>query len=98
MPATDIERAGLDEDLYLDATTVTYTVNWLLMVLGEALTVAVREDPEVGHLIPEARSALGLRNRIVHGYNSVDDHVIWTVVQHHLPKIRTQIEAALNEE
>jgi uncharacterized protein with HEPN domain len=75
---------------------VTYAVNWLLMILGEALTVATREDPDLEQAIPDARSAIGLRNRIVHGYDSVDDRIIWHVVQDNLPRIRAQIEAALN--
>lgn len=91
----EIETAGFDENLYLEVATVTYAVNWLLMVLGEALTVAVREEPDIEQTIPDARSAIGLRNRIVHGYDSVDDRVIWTVVQHHMPRIRMQIESAL---
>jgi uncharacterized protein with HEPN domain len=66
------------------------------MVLGEALTVAVREYPDLEEVLPDVRSAIGLRNRIVHGYDSVDDHLIWTVVQLHIPRIRLQIEAALD--
>ena len=87
---------GFDEEMYLRAATATYAVNWLLMILGEALTVAIREDPELEHAIPDARSAIGLRNRIVHGYDSVDDRIIWRVLQDNLPRIRAQIEAALN--
>jgi len=92
----EIQTAGFDEALYLDAPTVTYAVNWLLMVLGEAMTVALREEPALEEAIPEARSAIGLRNRIVHGYDSVDDRVVWAVVRDHLPKIKMQIEAALH--
>jgi uncharacterized protein with HEPN domain len=91
-----LETAGLDEQIYLDATTVTYAVNWLLMVLGEALTIAVREDDALEVLIPDARAAIGLRNRIVHGYDSVDNTVIWDIAQNYVPRIKIQIDAALD--
>jgi uncharacterized protein with HEPN domain len=90
------ETLGFDEKMYLDVSTVTYAVNWLPMTLGEALTVAVREDPDLERRIPDARAAIGLRNRIVHGYDTVDDALIWRVVQDHVPAIKAQIEAALN--
>ncbi len=91
-----LEVAGLDEDAYLRATTVTYAVNWLLMILGEALTVAVREEAIIEDAVPDARAAIGLRNRIVHGYDSVDDTVIWDVVTTHIPRIEAQIDATLD--
>lgn len=91
----ELEVAGLDEDIYLRATTVTYAVNWLLMVLGEALNVALREEEALAEDIPDARTAIGLRNRIVHGYGSVDDTIIWDIAQNYVPRIKRQIEAAL---
>ncbi len=91
----DLETAGFDEDMYLSVSTTTFAVNWLLMVVGEALTVAVREEPELEERLPDSRSAIGLRNRIVHGYDSVDDRVIWNIIQKHVPRIQSQIEAIL---
>lgn len=90
------ETLGFTESMYVDVSTVTYAVNWLLMTLGEALTVAVREHPDLERLIPDARAAIGLRNRIVHGYDTVDDVLIWRVVQDKVPAIKAQIEAALS--
>jgi uncharacterized protein with HEPN domain len=89
------ETLGFDETMYVNVSTVTYAVNWLPMTLEEALTVAVREDPDLERLIPDARSAIGLRNRIVHGYDSVDNRLIWRVVQDKVPALKAQIEAVL---
>jgi uncharacterized protein with HEPN domain len=46
-------------------------------------------------LIPDAGAAIGLRNRIVHGYDTVDDALIWRLVQDKVPAIKAQIAAAL---
>lgn len=90
------ETLGFDETMYVNVSTVTYAVNWLLMTLGEALTAAVREHPDLERLVPDARAAIGLRNRIVHGYDTVDDTLIWRVVQDKVPVIKAQIEAVLS--
>ncbi len=46
-------------------------------IVGEALGRAEAADPEVVHLLPEIRRIIGLRNRIIHGYDSVDDELLW---------------------
>jgi len=36
-----------------------------------------------------------LRNRIIHGYDSVSDETIWGIVINHLPLLKTEIENML---
>jgi len=38
----------------------------------------------------------GMRNRIVHGYESVDSIVLWDTVETSLPKLRTQLMELLS--
>lgn len=58
------------------------------------MTAAGREDPDLERRIPDARAAIGLRNRIVHGYDTVDDPLIWRVVQDKVPAIKAVLSAA----
>jgi len=51
-----------------------------LEILGEALNRALADEPTLEKRIPEARRIVGIRNRIIHGYDSVDDEIIWDVV------------------
>jgi uncharacterized protein with HEPN domain len=51
-----------------------------LEILGEALNRALTEEPGLETKIPEARRIVGIRNRIIHGYDSVDDEILWEVV------------------
>ena len=51
-----------------------------LEILGEALNRALAEEPGLEKRIPEARRIVGIRNRIIHGYDTVDDEIIWNVV------------------
>ena len=56
-------------------------------ILGEALHHAVAEDASLEKSIPELRRIVGMRNRIIHGYDSVDDEIVWDAVQHHIPAL-----------
>ncbi len=42
--------------------------------------------------IPEIRRIVGMRNRIIHGYDSVDDEIVWDAVQHHVPALRSALQ------
>jgi uncharacterized protein with HEPN domain len=48
----------------------------------------------VANVILNLLSIVGLRNRIIHGYDKVDDSVLWAAIQDHLPELKTQLEAA----
>ncbi|MFM2082460.1 MAG: hypothetical protein RL380_1151 [Verrucomicrobiota bacterium] len=47
---------------------------------------------------PELRKIIGLRNRIVHGYDNLDEELVWDVVQNRLPALRAQVESLLEAE
>jgi len=49
----------------------------LLEIVGEALNRAQREEPALADGIPELRKIVGMRNRIIHGYDAVDDELAW---------------------
>ncbi|HNX36022.1 MAG TPA: DUF86 domain-containing protein [Kiritimatiellia bacterium] len=36
------------------------------------------------------------RNRLTHGYDSIDDAIVWGIVSGHLPLLISEVEAALN--
>lgn len=64
-------------------------------VIGEALKLADIADPSVADAIPDLRMIVGMRNRIIHGYDAVDSETIWNVVQVHLPRLKDQLEAVI---
>ncbi len=39
--------------------------------------------------------AIGLRNRIIHGYDAVDDETVYRTVIDDLPALRTALQAEL---
>jgi uncharacterized protein with HEPN domain len=60
-------------------------------ILGEALNRASTLAPEIEALLPDLRRIVGMRNRIIHGYDSVDDEIIWDAIQYHLPALSASL-------
>ncbi|MEO5802206.1 MAG: HepT-like ribonuclease domain-containing protein [Verrucomicrobiota bacterium] len=67
-------------------------------IIGEALNRLERSDPETGARITELRRIVDFRNRIIHGYDTIDDIVVWGVAEKHLPLLEREISALLNHE
>ena len=64
-------------------------------IIGEALSRILKRDETI--LISNSRKIVDTRNRIIHGYDSVSDEVIWGIVIRHLPILQTEIQDLLGE-
>ncbi len=62
-------------------------------IIGEAMNRALIEDPDLE--IENARKIVDTRNWVIHGYDKVDDVIIWGIISKHLPKLKEEIEAYL---
>lgn len=65
-----------------------------LEIIGEAMKRILDKDPTIA--ISHARAIVGLRNRVIHTYDKVDDEEIWKIVCNDLPKLKTEVEGLLN--
>ena len=64
-------------------------------IIGEALNRAAQVDDTVEQLVPELRRIVGLRNRVIHGYDSVDDELLWSVMESNIPSLKATLAALL---
>jgi len=64
-------------------------------IIGEALKRLRDEDVEIFESIAHAQSIVGFRNRLAHGYDSIDEAIVWGVISGHLPLLRSEIERTL---
>ena len=64
-------------------------------IIGEALSRILKHDETI--VISNSRKIIDTRNRIIHGYDSVSDDVIWGIVIRHLPILQTEIQMLLAE-
>lgn len=87
--------AGLDFAAYVREPMVQDAVERRLGIIGEALNRAVDLDPDLEDRVPELRQIVGLRNRVIHGYDAVDDEIVWDIVQNKLPRLQARVEELL---
>lgn len=90
-------RAGRSYDEYLSDRQFRRAVEREFEIIGEALNRLSEEDASVAAQIAELPRIVAFRNRIIHGYDSVDDATVWGVIEKHLPTLTSQAENLLNE-
>jgi uncharacterized protein with HEPN domain len=88
---------GLDFSGYEKSLIVRSAVERQLEIIGEALNKAKDIDPALVEQLPELHRIISLRHRIIHGYDSVDDEIVWDVVQTKAPVLEGQLSALLEE-
>ncbi|MGO8692882.1 MAG: DUF86 domain-containing protein [Rectinemataceae bacterium] len=80
-------------EAYRANPTVQRAVERELEIIGEAMNQLFDEYPDI--VIPESRQIIGMRNRIVHGYASIDDSVLWSVATESMTGFRSTILALM---
>jgi uncharacterized protein with HEPN domain len=89
--------AGIDFKAFLADEMRQAALERKFEILGEALHRAEQSDPELGDGLPELRRIIGMRNRIIHGYDAVDEEILWDAVQFKIPLLSEQVLVALRE-
>ena len=64
-------------------------------IIGEALSRILKQDETI--VIANSRKIVDTRNRIIHGYDTVSDDIIWGIITKHLPVLQIDIEQLLGE-
>ncbi len=83
--------AAMDADAFAGNPVVRDAVVFRLVVLGEALNRLAQSEPVVVDAVPELRKNVGLRNRVVHAYDAIDDEIVWDIVQTKLVVLPEQL-------
>lgn len=60
-------------------------------IIGEALSQAQRFFPEIAGRVSSEQQIIAFRNRLIHGYATVRNALVWEIVQMHLPRLRTEV-------
>ena len=102
----DILNAIMEIESFFDDSTKEFTtyqndlrtkraVERNIEIIGEALSRILKHDETI--IITNSRKIVDTRNRIIHGYDSVSDDVIWGIVIRHLPILQIEIRKLLGE-
>ncbi|MEO8734422.1 MAG: HepT-like ribonuclease domain-containing protein, partial [Flavobacteriales bacterium] len=57
--------------------------------IGEAMGRLLNFDPDLS--ISDARRIVDARNRIIHGYDTVSDAIIWSIARNDLPGLKAEV-------
>jgi uncharacterized protein with HEPN domain len=64
-------------------------------IIGEALGNLLRLTPELSERISYSPRIIAFRNRLIHGYASVSNELVWGIVESHLPTLMAETQALL---
>ena len=66
-------------------------------IIGEAMVRLREADPATFGQVPESHAIIGFRNRLIHGYDLVDDEVVWNIIRDRVPGLLRAADALLQE-
>lgn len=82
-------------EIYQNDLKTKRAVERNIEIIGEAMSRILKENNSIE--ISNSRKIVDVRNRIIHGYDSVSDDVIWGIVIKNLPVLQKEVEVLLGE-
>ena len=71
-------------------------LNGNIEIIGEAMNRILKTDRNIA--ITNSRKIVDTRNYIIHGYDSLSADILWSMVINHLPKLKNEVVALLDNE
>ena len=84
-------------DDYLADDMLRAAVERQFEIIGEALGGLRRADAALAAVIPDLSRIVALRNVLIHGYATVDDRLVWGVVERDLSALLTMLTRMLTQ-
>ncbi|KAF0237728.1 MAG: hypothetical protein FD181_1687 [Prolixibacteraceae bacterium] len=63
-------------------------------IIGEAMSRIEKLDSTIE--ISSKRQIISMRNRVIHGYDKIDNVIIWGTIVRHLPILKLEIDNLLD--
>lgn len=97
--AQNIQRFIVDRSLsdYMNDVYFRSAVERQFEILSESLKSAASRDPELNDRFPELHAIIGLRNRIAHSYDELEEKTLWDAATFEVPTLIPRLEALLDE-
>ena len=88
--------AGGSFDDYAGDRMLQSAVERQFEIMGEALKRLSKIDAQTASQIEDYQRIISFRNILIHGYDVVDNAVVWDVVRKDLPKLHEQVRNLLS--
>jgi uncharacterized protein with HEPN domain len=64
-------------------------------IIGEAMNRIDKFLPDIN--LSNKTQIIGMRNRVIHGYDKIDDEIVWGTIMRYLPVLKEEIKKLLKE-
>ena len=81
-------------DKYVDNPMLQDAVERNIEIIGEAMNKLLNIEPKI--IITNARRIVDARNKIIHGYDEIENVQIWAIVINSLPTLKVEVQGYLN--
>ena len=88
---------NLDLAAYQDYRLVRSSVEREFIIIGEAMAALLRIAPATFEAITRARRIVDFRNQLTHEYPTVDDALVWAIVETDVPVLRRECAEILKQ-
>ena len=88
---------GMDFREYQNSTVTQRAVERDFEIIGEALNRISKTDTELLAKISEHHRIIGFRNILIHGYDIIDEAIVWQAAINHLPILVREVTKILND-
>lgn len=82
--------AGKSYEDYLSEKLLRKGVERELEIIGEAMGKALKIQSDLP--FTNARRIVDTRNLLIHGYDEVEDTVVWGIIRRHIPVLKAELE------
>jgi uncharacterized protein with HEPN domain len=65
--------------------------------LGEATNLLLKEDPTTESRISSVPNIVGMRHHLVHGYERIENEVVWETARDDIPRLHLEVAALIEE-
>jgi uncharacterized protein with HEPN domain len=82
-----------DFNEYLSNKLLRRGIERELEIIGEATNRILQLDSEIN--IDDSRRIVDLRNWVIHGYDKIDNVIVWGIISRDIPKLKRQVDELL---
>ena len=96
-----LEAVNSIENYILNVDFIQYQKNKMVRraverefeIIGEAMNAILKADSSIR--ITSAERIIGMRNRVIHGYDKIDNGLVWGTIIKHLPILKEEVSELL---
>ncbi|HAJ99108.1 MAG TPA: hypothetical protein DCM62_03710 [Bacteroidales bacterium] len=80
-------------NIYITDKMLRRAVEREFEIIGEAMSRIEKIDTTIE--ISSKKQIINMRNRVIHGYDKIDNEIIWGTIVRHLPNLKREVEFLL---